>query len=484
VLAIGSLSEALLSLVRSVALARILEPHDFGIAMVIATVFGIVELLTEIGLDRAAVSGAIRSDAHVYRNVLHAVSLGRGLINGLVLAALGPFIAWMVHAPEMSLWFSSLGLISLLRGFSHFDIKQMRQRYIYWPEGVVILVFQITWTVVTIALAIQLHDARSMAIGLLAAQLAYTVATHVLANARWRLHWDRVIVREIVSIGTPLVPSAMINAFNTMFDRLLIGSVLGPTAVGFYSAASMIALMPRAIAARFLNNVGLSVFVNHATPGTKQTRAFAMWSAGTITVSLVCSIGIACLMRPMLHILFGATYVPSPVLSILFAADFIPKFLICLISVPALAFGQTQTVLRYMIASTIGMLLGIVSLLIWRTTGAFVGGMLVGDLLFLVWLVIGAVRTYPYPAPMIYYLTLGAIGCFGAFAAVVLGWPAANPIDVYALAIHVVTAAVLAAGFVMAVVLTHRAEFSQARIEVKKAPRAEPNKLPRDDAPL
>ncbi|HKY09601.1 MAG TPA: oligosaccharide flippase family protein, partial [Candidatus Binatia bacterium] len=297
-LAIGSVSEALLSLVRSVALARILEPHDFGIAMVIATMFGIVELLTEIGLDRAAVSGAVRSDAHVYRNILHAVSLGRGLINGLVLAALGPFIAWIVHAPEMSLWFSSLGLISLLRGFSHFDIKQMRQRYIYWPEGVAILVFQITWTVVTIALAIQLHDARSMAIGILAAQLAYTVATHVLANAPWRLHWDRAIVREIMATGTPLMPSAVINAFNTMFDRLLIGSVLGPTAVGFYSAASIIALMPRAIAARFLNNVGLSVFVNHVTPGEKQTRAFAMWAVGTITVSLVCSIGIACLMRP------------------------------------------------------------------------------------------------------------------------------------------------------------------------------------------
>jgi O-antigen/teichoic acid export membrane protein len=467
--------------VRSIALARILEPHDFGIAMVLATVFGIVELLTEIGLDRAAVSAAIRTDAGVYRNIIHSVSLGRGLINGLVLAALGPAIAWLVHAPEMSLWFSSLGLISLMKGLMHFDIKQMRQRYIYWPEGVATLVSQITWTVVTIVLAIQFRDASSMAIGILAAQFAYAAVTHVLAKAPWRLAWDRAIVRDIMLTGAPLVPSAMINAVNTMFDRFIIGSVLGPTAVGFYSAASMMALMPRAIAARFLNNVGLSVFVNHTTPGERQKRAFAVWAAGTVTVSLLCSIAIACLMRPALHVLFGATYVPSPVLSILFAADFIPKFLICLVSVPALAFGQTKTVFRYMFVSTIGMTLAVVSLLIWRTTEAFVGGMLAGDLLFLVWLVIGAVRIYPYPSPAIYCLTLGAIGCFGVFAAVILRWSAANPIDLYVLALHVMTAIVLSVGFVTAVVLTHRAEFSQARVEVKKAPR---DQAPPEEVPL
>ncbi|HKY87067.1 MAG TPA: hypothetical protein VJL90_09925, partial [Pseudorhodoplanes sp.] len=188
--------------------------------------------------------------------------------------------------------------------------------------------------------------------------------------------------------------------------------------------------------------------------------------------------------RPMLLILFGATYVPSPVLSLLLAADFIPKFLICLIAVPALAFGQTRTVLRYMLASTIGMLLGIVSLLAWRTTEAFVGGMLVGDLLFLVWLMIGAVRLYPYPAPLIYYLTLGATGCFGVFAAIVLRWPAVNPIDLYPLALHVMAATVLSAGFVATVFLTHRAEFSQATMAVKKAPPAESDKAPRDDTQL
>ena len=114
------MSEALLSLVRSIALARILEPHDFGIAMVLATVFGIVELLTEIGLDRAAVSAAVRSDAGVYRNIIHSVSLARGLINGLVLAALGPVIAWMVHAPEMSLLVFVAGFDQLDEGLEPF----------------------------------------------------------------------------------------------------------------------------------------------------------------------------------------------------------------------------------------------------------------------------------------------------------------------------------------------------------------------------
>ena len=439
--------------------------------MVLATVFGIVELLTEIGLDRAAVSSATREDAHIYRDIIHGVGLLRGAINGLVLAALGPVIAYVVHAPEATLWFSSLGVISLLRGLIHFDIKQMRQRYIYWPEGLAVLISQVTWTIVTIGIAFVFRDAASMAIGIIASQLAYTVTTHIFAKARWRPHWDKVIVREIVATGAPLVPSAMINAVNTMFDRFIIGSVLGPTAVGFYSAASMMALMPRAIIARFTNNVGLSVFVNHATVGKRQERAFSVWVIGVVGISVVCSIAIACLMRPALYILFGAVFVPSPLLSLLFAADFIPKFLMGLVAVPALAFGQTKTIFKYMLASTIGLALAIACLFVWKTTEAFVGGMLVGDLIFMAGLVVGATTIYPYPKPLTYYLVCGAVACFAAFAAVILRWPAINPIDPYSLAIHIAAAAVLSAAFLLTVFLTHRAEFSQAKIEIKKTPR-------------
>lgn len=437
VLALGNVSEAFLGFVRSIALARILSINEFGIAMALAVTASIIELITDIGLDRMAVRVAARKNADRLRNTLHAINLIRGVANGILLMALGSFVGELLHAPNSGLWFSSLAVVCVLRGFSHLEIKQNMQRHIYWPEGTVILVFQVVWTVTTIGLAFVLNDARCMAIGIIAGQLFYAVGTHLLATSRWGLAWDRQFAAEVIGTGLPLIPSSAISAANNMFDRFIIGGRLGPSAVGFYSAASMIAVMPRAILSRFLNNVGHSLFVNSSMENRKSELAFDMWAITTITLSFLCAVAIVCFMRPVLYVLYGPLFLPSALLSALLAADFIPKFLICLIGTPALAFGQTAVVFRYVLISAIGILSALASIFIWASIEAFVCGMLVGDLVALFWLSRGALQLYPYSRSIICVLIPAALVCFGGLAAVIISWPGPDSFHIGTIALHV-----------------------------------------------
>ncbi|MDR3515065.1 MAG: oligosaccharide flippase family protein [Azospirillaceae bacterium] len=447
ILAIAHFSEALLPFVRSVALAHLVAPTQFGIAMAITTTAYVIELFTDLGLDRMAVRAAAAEDTLHYRDTLHAMNFLRGLLNGAVLMVLGPFLAALLGARESGLWFSSLGLICLLRGLTHFEIKQLMQRYIFWPEGTVILCLQISWTVTTIVLAWILHDARSMAFGIIAGQVCYAAVSHILARSRWRLRWNRAVVREALAYGVPLIPSSILTAANGMLDRFLVGGVLGASTLGFYTAIVMMSGMPRSILSRIMNNVAIPVFINQSENKNQGRQAFDIWSVASIAASFVAAVAILIAARPTLYLFYGPAFVPSPIVTVLIAVDFIPKFLICLVGTPALALGHTGALLRYTAVTLLGLVLATIGILVEPSLEGFLTGMVVGDIIALVWIVRGAIQHYPYRGVPMWSLLAGAFATFGGLAVVTVTWSGASAIDPTTVFSHVAAAGVAVALF-------------------------------------
>lgn len=455
VLAVAHVSEAVFPFVRSVALAHLVAPAQFGIAMAITTTAYVIELFTDLGLDRMAVRAAIAEDTVNYRDTLHTMNLARGVLNGAALALLGPVLATLLGARESSLWFSSLGLICLLRGLTHFEIKQRMQRYVFWPEGTIILSQQISWTVATILFAWLLRDARAMTYGIITGQVSYAVVSHILARSRWRLRWNGGVVREALAYGLPLIPSSILTAANGMLDRFLVGGVLGVASLGFYTAIVMMSGMPRSILSRIMNNIVIPVFINHDGRQDARRQAFEMWAAASIAASFAAAVAILSLAQPTLYLFYGPAFVPSPLVTALVAVDFIPKFLICLAGTPALALGHTRALLRYTLVTLLGLGVGTVGILARHSLEGFLTGMVAGDMVALAWIVSAAIRHYPYRATALWALLAGALLTFAVLAVVVTAGSGVNIIDPQTILSHVGVAAIgiaLFGGFLIAVV--------------------------------
>lgn len=451
VLALGHVSEALMPFVRSVALARLLPPTEFGIAIAISTTASVVEMFTDLGLDRLALRAGAGDDPLGYRHTIQSVNLLRGVMNAVILALIGPLLATLLGQPQSGLLFSSLGLISLARGLINFEVKQVMQRYVYWPEGTALLTLQVSWTVASIAFAVWLRDARAMAYGIMVGQGGYMLLTHLLARHRWRLSWDRRIVREALDYGLPLVPSSVITAANSLLDRFVVGGVLGPAVLGFYSAVYMMSMMPRAILSRLLNNLIIPVFINREAEGGDSARIFDTWAVVSIGMAFLVAVGTVCLARPVLLLVYGPTFLPAADITVMVAADFIPKFLICLAGTPALALGHTRALLRYTLLTVPALGVAAICVLITRTLEGFLAGMLAGDTVCVLALIVIATRRYPYRPRLLWSLLVGSVGLFALPGGVVLRWPGVNALAPATIGLHV-GAGVLAAGLFVAVV--------------------------------
>jgi len=447
VLAIGHLSEALLPFVRSIAMARLMSPANFGIGIAISTTAAVVELFTDIGLDRMAVRAAAHGNSEHYLKTLHAVQLARGCLNAVILAVLGPVLAVVVGAPKSGLLFSSLGLICLAKGLTNYERKQAMQRYVYWPEGVTILGNQIGWTVATILFAFWLRDARAMAFGIMAGQAVALIMAHGLAKQPYRFGWDRAIVKEALSYGLPLIPSSMATAANGLLDRFIVSGALGPAVLGLYTAALMMTVMPRVILSRLLNNLAIPAFINKGSSGTEAQDIFNAWAIIAITSAFLVAVAAVCLTRPVLFLIYGARFVATPLLSALIAADLIPKFLICLAGTPALALGHTKALLRYTMLTLPA--LGIAAIGVWFThrIEGFAGGMLAADCVSMTLIVYLAMRQYPYSRRLVWVLLAGALGLLALPALAVLNFPGRHPLDPGTLVLHIGAGAVSVIAF-------------------------------------
>ena len=153
VLLAASIFEAGVPLVRNIVLARLMIPSEFGLAITLAVVISLVEILTDLGIPILALRRLNGIGARETLATLHSLALARSLLIGLFLIATAPLIARSLHVPAATWAFAALGAVAALRGFENLGVKSMLRANQFSPEASVIAVSQVALLVVTVAAA-------------------------------------------------------------------------------------------------------------------------------------------------------------------------------------------------------------------------------------------------------------------------------------------------------------------------------------------
>ena len=170
-LAFANFSEFALPLIRGLVLARLLSPAQFGLAISITLTASTLEMISDLGIGQMATrSGNVETLA-----TLHALTIVRGFMLSVAIAAGGPLFALLFNAPGTAWIYSLIGLASFIRAFSHLETRMMIRHYQYTPEALATLGGHTIWTVASIVAAYWLRDYRAMVIGL----IAFAIGTSV-----------------------------------------------------------------------------------------------------------------------------------------------------------------------------------------------------------------------------------------------------------------------------------------------------------------
>lgn len=238
----GLWGRALLQMVSTVVLARLLTPADFGLLAMVGAVMGVAELVRDFGMTGAIIQAQQLSE-RVWRSLLWVSAL-IGLVLSAVVAACAPLVAALYGEPrlvEITLLMAPGVLLSgLVMPLQARATKQLR----FGMLAVLDIGTMAAGVVVGIVTALIGWGFWSLVAMAGANFLVRLVVLWSLVRPVWG---PPRIVRDawrLVGTGGSIFGAELLGYAEKNLDNVIIGAQLGPAALGQYSRAYSLFLLP------------------------------------------------------------------------------------------------------------------------------------------------------------------------------------------------------------------------------------------------
>lgn len=226
----------------TIALARILSPTDFGLVAMVAVIVNFVALFKDAGLAQATVQREDITDAQISTLYWINVAIAGGL--ALAIVALAPVIVWIYDEPRLLYLAMLLALPVAISGWGlqHRALLQRHMRF------VAIARVEILGAGFGIALGLTaaLYGAGYWSLAFMTLGTALASNLGYWSSSGWVPQSPRrnTGVREMLRFGINLSGFNFVNYFARNADNFLIGKFIGATALGQYSQAYRLMLLP------------------------------------------------------------------------------------------------------------------------------------------------------------------------------------------------------------------------------------------------
>ena len=400
-LLVANLMDALLPLIRNIVLVRLISPEDFGIAISLSVIAGMMEVLTDFGLPLYAVRRDSRFSETEVMGTIHSIALLRATMLACLLLAASPLVARAFHGATDYRVYALLAGIVWARGFENLGVKALMRHSIYWREAVVLSASQVAGLLVTIAIAVVTHDFTCMVWGMGASTLATVALSHALSPVPHRLRWHKEVAQDATAFGRPMLVNGFAASFG-LSDRLLVGSYLGPAALGLYNVAYGTAQLPRSVLTRFLTSAFLPLFVRQHERGDRSSALPDTWAWCLSCLALIYGLGLGMVGDEVLAFVFGQAYRPTRMFMVLAGLSVAVKLLMMLPLPGAYAAGRTRLVATGAVFSALSVLPGAALLIYTGSLDLFLLGMTAAEFFALTLFVSRALREQPFQATAVW----------------------------------------------------------------------------------
>ncbi|MCU0790240.1 MAG: oligosaccharide flippase family protein, partial [Nitratireductor sp.] len=308
-LALTYLAVELCAVARVALFAHVLAPASMGALIVLGAWLRLVEMATDLSLDRFL----LRERHGVRRrvqNAAHGAALLRGLAgSAIMIATIWPLLA-IYGLQAQPAGFLAAALVPFIRGFLHTDYR-LQNRFLRLRSTITIESASAAAGLAAAACGAFLAPGPEAFAGALMAQAcASVILSHVLATRPYAISFDREISRRIWHFGWPLTVNALFLYAVFQGERMLVGGMLGLETLGSYGIVAQLALLPVMISGRLALNIALPLLAGtraEQTAGGARDVASIFASGGLLFWAVFV---FAC--PPFIALLFGEAYQPHP----------------------------------------------------------------------------------------------------------------------------------------------------------------------------
>jgi len=364
---LGQAGNFVVQLAGTALLARLLVPEDFGLFGKTIALTGFITVIRDGGLSLPTIQRA--RITHEQISNLFWLKLLLGVLAATLMAALSPVMAWFYHDPRVlgiGLALAGASIVSSL-GVQHAALMQRQMRF-----GAIALIGTIGM-VAGFASAI-VGASRGAGVWALAIQQyasGITIALLMFASLRWRPDLPRrgTGVRPMIRIGAHQTGFGVLNFATRNVDNVLIGRFVSDAALGFYTQAYRLLLLP----IQQINSPISGVVVPALSRLQDQPERYARYyyrAIGAIVLAGMPIIGFLVVdATSVIELVLGPTWLPSvPIFQALGLAAFLGTFNVAGGWVYA-SLGRTDRQFRWQLISTPAFVLSFVLGLPWGAVG-------------------------------------------------------------------------------------------------------------------
>jgi len=262
----------ILSFAKTIIIARILSPNDFGIFGIATLVLTFVEIFTETGVNIFLVQKKATIDEYI--DTAWVVSILRGFIIALVIIASSFFVVSFFNSPQSLGVLILISLVPIGRGFINPSIIKFQKDLKFNQEfNLRSLVFLVE-TISIVTFVFLLHNVYGIVIGMLIGVLMEIYLSLTIVKPLPRLKFHSQKFREVVGFGKWITASTIFNYFYQHGDDIAVGRLLGTSSLGIYDMAYRLSLIPLSDISDVVSKVTFPVYVQLSDDMKRLRRAF------------------------------------------------------------------------------------------------------------------------------------------------------------------------------------------------------------------
>lgn len=306
----GNSMSSLLLLVRNIVVARLISVEDFGIASTFAITMALIEMMTQLGMDRMIVQNKDGNNPAMQAG-LQAFQAMRGVAAGALLYLIAAPYAALLGVPEIAWAYQLIALIPMMRGFWHFDMHRLKREMNYIPHVLVYTVPAFLSVLAILPLVDSFGDYQVMLYAILIQQALMLTISHLTAKRPYRLTFDPALIRKATLFGWPLlVNGALLFAiFNG--EKILVGRELGMETLASFALMFSLTLTPTLVLASSAQSFFLPQLSQAQDDQPTFTRLYLVTAQTSLVIAIALATGVALLGPPIVALLLGPKYVSA-----------------------------------------------------------------------------------------------------------------------------------------------------------------------------
>ncbi len=311
-----------LGFIRTIILARLLAPHDFGLLGIAMLAIATLETFSQTGFQAALIQK--KENIESYLDTAWTVSAIRGIVLFLILFFSAPVVAKFFNSPQATLVIRVIAISTLLSGFRNIGILFFQKELEFNKQFVYEFSATIVDLTVAISLAFILRNVWALVWGGLAANFVRLFMSYIIQPYRPRIRFEKEKFQDLFGFGRWVLGSSILIFLITQGDDIFVGKMLGVTALGLYQMAYLISNLPATEITHVISQVTFPAYSKLQDDLPKLREAYLKVLQLTAFISIPLAGGIFVLAPEFTKIFLGNKWMPMvPAIQVLVLAGLI-----------------------------------------------------------------------------------------------------------------------------------------------------------------